>query len=62
MKKSEKSKPVLRTETLPAEFVPTQKQIEMLARRIMPEIKKFFADEQIQREFADWKERQGAEK
>ena len=57
-----KTKPVLHTETIPADFVPTQKQIETLARRIMPEIKKFFADEQIQREFAEWKQRPNADK
>ena len=57
-----KSEPILHTETFLTDFVPTQEQIETLARRMMPEIKKFFADEQIQREFAEWKERQNAEK
>ena len=57
-----KTKPVLHTETIPTDFVPTQEQLETLARRMMPEIKKFFADEQIQREFAEWKERQDTDK
>jgi len=48
------------TETVPAEIVPTQEQIDALARRLMPEIKKFFADEQVQQEFARWQERKGA--
>jgi len=39
-------------------FMPTAEQIESLSRRLMPEIKKFFADEQIQREFAEWREKQ----
>jgi len=44
----------MQTETDPADYVPTQSQIETFARRLMPEIKRFFADEQIQREFAEW--------
>ena len=54
--------PVLQTKTIPANFTPTQEQIDALARRFMPEIKKFFADEQVQREFAEWQKRQAAEK
>jgi hypothetical protein len=42
----------------PAEIITTQKQIDALAIRLMPEIKRFFADEQIQREFREWKENQ----
>ena len=45
------------TETVPAEIVPTQEQIATLAWRLMPEIKRFFADEQVQQEFARWQER-----
>ena len=48
----------LQTETIPTDFTPTQEQLDALARRLMPEIKKFFADEQIQKEFAAWRERQ----
>jgi len=44
-------------ETVPAEIVPTQEQIATLAWRLMPEIKRFFADEQVQQEFARWQER-----
>jgi len=35
----------------------TDKQIEILSRRLLPEIKKFFADEKIQLEFEEWKEK-----
>jgi len=52
------STPVLLTETIPADFTPTQEQLDALARRLIPEIKKFFADEQAQKEFAAWRERQ----
>ena len=45
-----------------SEFAPTQKQIDTLARRLMPEIKKFFANEQIQKEFVNWQEKQKTEK
>ena len=40
------------------EFAPTQKQIEALARRFIPEIKKFLANDEIQKEFAEWKAKQ----
>jgi hypothetical protein len=43
---------------VPADYTPTQNQLDTLARRLMPEIKKFFADEQIQKEFSEWKSRQ----
>ena len=38
-------------------FVPTQEQIDALSLRLLPEIKKFFADKQIQNEFIAWKEK-----
>ena len=57
MKKSRKPEPILQTETEPIDYTPTQSQIDMLARRLMPEIKKFFADENIQKEFAEWQSR-----
>lgn len=44
--------------TASIDYTPTQAQIDTFARRLMPEIKRFFADEQIQKEFAEWKERQ----
>jgi len=53
-----KSAPELHTKIIPADYNPTQKQLDALARRLMPEIKKFFADEDIQREFEEWKSRQ----
>jgi len=43
---------------IPADYTPTQDQLDALARRLMPEIKKFFANEDVQREFAEWKARQ----
>ena len=36
----------------------SDKQIELLARRFLPEIKKFFADEEVQQAFEDWKKEQ----
>jgi hypothetical protein len=41
-----------------ANFTPTKEQINALACRLLPEIKKFFADEQVQKEFAEWQARQ----
>jgi len=32
----------------------SEKQIEIFARRLLPEIKRFFADEKIQQEFNEW--------
>jgi len=32
----------------------SDRQIEIFARRLLPEIKRFFADENIRREFEDW--------
>jgi len=58
MKNSPQPTPALHTETVPTDFTPTQEQFDALARRLMPEIKKFFADEQVQKEFAEWKGRQ----
>ena len=36
----------------------SSKQIEILARRLLPEIKKFFANEDIQKEFEEWQKKQ----
>jgi len=58
MKESRKTTPILQTRTVPDDFAPTQEQIDALARRLMPEIKKLFVDEQIQQEFAEWQGRQ----
>ena len=38
----------------------SDKQIEIFARRLLPEIRKFFADEAIQKEFEEWKRKKGA--
>ena len=35
----------------------SEKQIEILARRLLPEIRKFFADEEIRKEFKEWQEK-----
>ena len=53
-----KTEPILQIETNITGFSPTQEQIDAFARRLMPEIKKYFADERIQREFADWQAKQ----
>ena len=36
----------------------SEKQIEIFARRLLPEIKKFFADEIIRKEFEEWQRKQ----
>jgi len=36
------------------DFQVSEKQIEILARRLLPEIKKFFANEDIRKEFEEW--------
>lgn len=36
----------------------TDKEIELFAHMILPEIKKFFADEKIKTEFEEWKAQQ----
>ena len=51
-----KTMPELQTECLPKDFTPTQQQIDAFARRLLPVIQEFFADEQVQREFDEWKE------
>ena len=43
-------------------FTPTKEQINALACRLLPEIKKFFADEQVQKEFEAWKVQQNSDK
>jgi hypothetical protein len=43
-------------------FEITDKQIEVFARRLMPEIKRYLADEDVRREFEDWlRERRGVQ-
>ena len=39
----------------------SEKQIEILARRLLPEIRKFFADENIRKEFEEWQKKKLAE-
>jgi hypothetical protein len=35
----------------------SDKQAEVLAKRLLPEIKRFLANEEVLREFEDWKRR-----
>lgn len=35
----------------------TDTQLEDFARRLLPEIKKYFHDEEVQKEFQKWKEK-----
>jgi len=39
----------------------SDKQIEILARRLLPPIKKFFADEDIRKEFEEWRKKRQEE-
>jgi len=36
----------------------SDRQIEIFARRLLPEIKRYFADEVIRKEFAEWQRKQ----
>jgi len=50
------------TQEIPRLEIP-DKQIEIFARRLLPEIKRYFANEDVRREFEEWKqERQGGVK
>jgi len=40
----------------------SDEQIEIFARRIMPEIKKYFADENVKKEFQEWQKKRHADK
>jgi len=37
-------------------FAPTKEQAKLFAHLVMPEIKKYFADEQVQKDFVKWQE------
>jgi len=39
-------------------FTPGKSHIDTLAKKFTPEIKKYFADEQVQKDFAEWQTRQ----
>jgi hypothetical protein len=62
MKKSRTTNPKPKNGSGSNNYAPSDEQIGALARRLMPEIKKFFADKQIQQEFVDWQEKQNAVK
>jgi len=40
----------------------SNKLTETFARRLLPEISRFFTDEDVRKEFEEWKKRQGGEK
>ena len=42
---------------LEADIEISEKQIEIFARRLLPEIKRFFADEDMREEFDEWKKK-----
>jgi len=58
MRKPQKINTALYNESISTDIATSQEQIDALARRLMPEIKKYFADEQVQQEFAIWQEKQ----
>ena len=39
-------------------IVVTDKQIEILARRLLPEIKRYFGNEEVQKDFEEWERKQ----
>ena len=39
-----------------------EKQIEMFARRLLPEIKQYFADEKVKKDFQEWQNRRKGNK
>ncbi|MCL2578515.1 MAG: hypothetical protein FWE32_00610 [Oscillospiraceae bacterium] len=55
-----KTTPELHTEASPNNFGPTEEQIDAFARRMLPVLQQFFADEQIQQEFTQWQSEQSA--
>ena len=40
----------------------SKEQTDILARRLLPEIKKFYVNKDIRREFEEWKKKQQAKK
>ena len=56
--KSQQTETTMNTETVPENFDPSQEIIDDFARRLLPEIKKYFAEESVQREFEKWREKQ----
>ena len=62
MRKAREAIPELNSESNSAVFVPSEEQTDALARRLMPEIKKYLSNEQIQQEFAQWKGKQDSTK
>ena len=61
MRKTKISDPTQQLEKSSTMHIPTQEQISALARRLMPEIKRFFVDPQIRKEFADWQEKKNTD-
>ena len=55
MKKLKKIDLTINTDTSSVAYAPSQEQLDALAHRLMPEIMRYFADEQIQQEFVKWR-------
>ena len=60
MAKSEKKGKGMHAKT--QSFEVSDRQIEIFARRLLPEIKKFFADDNIRHEFEKWQKQQSNKK
>jgi len=60
MEKSQQKDPIVHTKIIPEYFTPTQEQIYTIARRMLPEVKAFFANEENQKEFENWQKKKGA--
>jgi len=58
MSKPRKTSAIPHTDDISGVFVPSREQIDALVCLLMPENKKFFADEQVQQEFVRWQENQ----
>jgi len=58
MTNKEKHEMTERNKKLGLIFVPTKEQAKTFAYLITPEIKKYFADEQVQKDFIEWQNEQ----
>ena len=58
MKKASTTTPKLDAKTLPVNYIPTNAQVEALAKLLVPEIKRFFIEERTQKKFNEWIENQ----
>ena len=60
MKKTMRTEPAIDHKVVPGDIAPSEEQIDALARRLMPEVLKYFADEQIRQEFIKWQNKKDA--